>query len=111
MAELAKVKRSLAKQNEKAPDETFLVVDATTGSNALAQAREFHQAIGLTGLVVTKLDGSGKGGIVVAIQEELGIPTRFIGTGEKLDDFAPFDPREFVAEMGLDETPRRRFSR
>jgi len=99
MGELTKVRRSLAKHDETAPHETLLVVDATTGSNAVAQAREFHQAIGLTGLVVTKLDGSGKGGIVVAIQEELGIPTRFIGTGEKLNDFAPFDPREFVAEM------------
>jgi fused signal recognition particle receptor len=99
MAELSKVKRSLAKQNEKAPDETLLVVDATTGSNALSQAREFHQAIGLTGLIVTKLDGSGKGGIVIAIQDELGIPTRFVGTGEKLEDFAPFDGRDFIANM------------
>src|SRR5437762_3020115 len=99
MAELAKVKRSLAKQNEKAPDETLLVVDATTGSNALSQAREFHQAIGLTGLIVTKLDGSGKGGIVIAIQDELGIPTRFVGTGEKLEDLAPFDGRDFIANM------------
>src|SRR5881398_332438 len=96
MAELSKVKRSLAKQNEKAPDETLLVVDATTGSNALSQAREFHQAIGLTGLIVTKLDGSGKGGIVIAIQEELGLPTRFVGTGEKLEDLAPFDGRDFI---------------
>src|SRR4051812_7160009 len=107
MGELTKVRRSLAKHDETAPHETLLVVDATTGSNALAQAREFHQAIGLTGLVVTKLDGSGKGGIVVAIQEDLGIPTRFIGTGEKLNDFAPFDPREFVAEMFKDKPPRR----
>jgi fused signal recognition particle receptor len=99
MAELTKVERSIAKHDETAPHETLLVVDATTGSNALAQAREFQQAIGLTGLIVTKLDGSGKGGIVVAIQEELGIPTRFVGTGEKLDDFAPFDPRDFVANM------------
>lgn len=99
MGELTKVKRSIAKHDETAPHETLLVVDATTGSNALAQAREFHQAIGVTGLIVTKLDGSGKGGIVVAIQEELGIPTRFVGTGEKLDDFAPFDARDFVAEM------------
>jgi fused signal recognition particle receptor len=76
-----------------------LVIDATTGSNALSQAREFHNAMGLTGLIVTKLDGSGKGGIVVAIQDELGIPTRFIGTGEKIDDFALFDGREFVAKM------------
>ena len=99
MAELNKVKRSLAKHDESAPQETLLVVDATTGSNALSQAREFHQAIGLTGLIVTKLDGSGKGGVVIAIQEELKIPTRFVGTGEELDDFAPFDGREFVAKM------------
>jgi fused signal recognition particle receptor len=99
MAELQKVKRSLAKQDADAPQEIFLVVDATTGGNALAQAREFHQSIGLSGLIVTKLDGSGKGGIVVAIQDELGIPTRFVGTGEKIDNFAPFDADEFVAKM------------
>jgi fused signal recognition particle receptor len=99
MAELNKMKRSLAKHDPEAPHETLLVVDATTGSNALSQAREFHQAIGLTGLIVTKLDGSGKGGIVFAIQEELGIPTRFIGTGEKIDNLLPFDAREFVAKM------------
>ena len=99
MAELNKMKRSLAKHDPEAPHETLLVVDATTGSNALSQAREFHQAVGLTGLIVTKLDGSGKGGIVVAIQEELGIPTRFIGTGEKIDNLLPFDACEFVAKM------------
>ena len=99
MAELQKVKRALAKHDSDAPHETLLVVDATTGGNALSQAREFQSAIGLTGLVVTKLDGSGKGGIVVAIQDELGIPTRFVGTGEQIDDFAPFDAREFVANM------------
>jgi fused signal recognition particle receptor len=99
MAELQKVKRTLSKNDSTAPHEIFLVVDATTGGNALSQAREFHQALGLTGLIVTKLDGSGKGGIVVAIQDELKIPTRFIGTGEKIDDFAPFDARQFVAEM------------
>ena len=99
MAELSKVKRSIAKHDATALHEILLVVDATTGSNALAQAKEFHQAVGLTGLIVTKLDGSGKGGIVVAIQEELGIPTRFVGTGEKLEDFAAFDGRDFVAKM------------
>jgi fused signal recognition particle receptor len=99
MAELNKVKRSIAKHDAEAPQETLLVVDATTGSNALSQAREFHQAIGLTGLIVTKLDGSGKGGIVIAIQDEIGISTRFVGTGEKLDDFAPFDGREFIEQM------------
>jgi fused signal recognition particle receptor len=99
MAELQKVKRTLAKRDPSAPHETLLVIDATTGGNALSQAREFKKAIGLTGLIVTKLDGSGKGGIVVAIQEELGIPTRFVGTGEKIDNFAPFDARRFVVEM------------
>jgi len=99
MAELSKVKRSLAKNDPNAPHEILLVVDATTGSNALAQTKQFHEAIGLTGLIVTKLDGSGKGGVVVAIQDQLGIPTRFVGTGEKLEDFAEFDGRDFVANM------------
>jgi fused signal recognition particle receptor len=99
MGELAKVKRTLQKCDASAPHETLLVVDATTGSNALQQAREFHQATGLTGLIVTKLDGSGKGGCVVAIQNELTIPTRFIGTGEKPEDFAFFESRMFVESM------------
>lgn len=99
MAELQKVKRSLAKIDNEAPHEVLLVIDATTGGNALAQAREFHQALGLTGLIVTKLDGSGKGDIVVAIQNELKIPTRFVGTGEKIDNFALFDAREFVEQL------------
>ena len=99
MAELEKVKRTLAKHDPDAPHETLLVVDATTGGNALGQAREFQTAIGLTGLVVTKLDGSGKGGIVVAIQDELGIPTRFVGTGEQLDDFAAFDRRTYIENL------------
>jgi fused signal recognition particle receptor len=99
MAELNKVKRSIAKHDPKAPHETLLVIDATTGSNAVSQAREFHDAVGVTGLIVTKLDGSGKGGVVIAIQNELGIPTRFVGTGEKLEDLAPFDGREFVTNM------------
>jgi fused signal recognition particle receptor len=99
MAELQKVKRVLAKHESTAPHEILLVVDATTGGNALSQAREFHNALGLTGLIVTKLDGSGKGGIVVAIQEQLGIPTRFVGTGEKIDNFASFDAHEFVEKM------------
>lgn len=99
MAELEKVKRTLAKHDSDAPHETLLVVDATTGGNALSQAREFQTAIGLTGVIVTKLDGSGKGGIVVAIQDELGIPTRFVGTGEQLDDFAPFDRRVYIENL------------
>ena len=99
MQELGKVKRTLAKHDPEAPHERLLVVDATTGSNALVQAKEFHQTAGLTGIVLTKLDGSGKGGVAVAIQHELGIPTRFIGTGEKLGDFANFDREVFVNRM------------
>ncbi len=99
MGELAKIKRVLAKAAPAAPHETLLVVDATTGGNALQQAREFHAATGLTGVIVTKLDGSGKGGCVIAIQNELGIPTRFIGTGEKLENFAFFESRDFVERM------------
>jgi len=99
MQELNKVKRTLAKHDPSAPHECLLVVDATTGSNALQQAREFHQAVGLTGVIVTKLDGSGKGGVVIAIQNDLGIPTRFIGTGEKLEDLAPFDGQTFIEQI------------
>ena len=99
MAELQKIKRTLSKLDADSPQERLLVVDASTGSNALSQAREFNNALGLTGLIVTKLDGSGKGGIVVAIQDELGIPTRFVGTGEKLDNFALFDARDFVENL------------
>ncbi|HZC36721.1 MAG TPA: signal recognition particle-docking protein FtsY [Chthoniobacterales bacterium] len=99
MQELGKVVRTLQKHDPAAPHECLLVVDATTGSNALVQAKEFREAIGLSGLVVTKLDGSGKGGIVIAIQNELGIPPRFVGTGEKLEDFAYFDKEEFVQRL------------
>ncbi len=99
MAELQKVKRTLGKHDPDAPHETLLVIDATTGGNALSQAREFQSTIGLTGLIVTKLDGSGKGGIVVAIQDELGIPTRFVGTGEQLDDFAAFDRQTYIDNL------------
>jgi fused signal recognition particle receptor len=99
MSELSKIKRSLGKMDPTAPHEVLLVVDATTGSNALNQAREFKQVVDLTGVIVTKLDGSGKGGVVVAIQKELGLPTRFIGTGEKAEDFAFFESRQFVEQM------------
>ena len=99
MEELKKIQRVLGNKDAEAPHEAFIVVDATTGSNALSQAKEFHAAMGLTGLIVTKLDGSGKGGIVVSIQNELGIPTRFMGTGETATDFAPFDPKAFVDEI------------
>ncbi|NRB76267.1 MAG: signal recognition particle-docking protein FtsY [Verrucomicrobiales bacterium] len=96
MEELKKISRTLAKQDETAPHERWIVVDATTGSNALSQTKEFGTTLDLTGVIVTKLDGSGKGGSVVAIKHELGVPARFIGTGEKEEDFAVFDPRAFI---------------
>jgi fused signal recognition particle receptor len=99
MQELAKVSRTLGKHDPDAPHEKWIVLDATTGSNALVQAREFHNSIGLTGVILTKLDGSGKGGIAVAIQQELDLPTKFIGTGEKETDFAPFNRAEFVERL------------
>ena len=99
MQELGKIVRTLQKHDPDAPHECLLVVDATTGSNALVQAKEFRAAIGLSGLVVTKLDGSGKGGIVIAIENELAIPPRFVGTGEKLEDFAYFNKEEFVQQL------------
>jgi fused signal recognition particle receptor len=99
MQELGKIRRTLAKQDESAPHLTLLVVDATTGSNALQQAREFHKASPLDGLIVTKLDGSGKGGIAVTIHDQLGIPPRFIGTGEEPDAFAMFQRATFVQDI------------
>jgi len=99
MDELSKIKRTISKQDETAPHETFIVVDATTGGNALNQAREFHKAVPLDGLVITKLDGSGKGGVAAAIQKELNIPPRFIGTGEEPDQFSRFQREEFVQNI------------
>lgn len=99
MEELGKIRRTLAKQDETAPHLTLLVVDATTGSNALQQAKEFHKASPLDGLIVTKLDGSGKGGIAVTIQDQLGIPPRFIGMGEEPEAFAIFRREPFVQEI------------
>jgi fused signal recognition particle receptor len=99
MEELGKIRRTIAKQDDSAPHLTLLVVDATTGSNALQQAKEFHKACPLDGLIVTKLDGSGKGGIAVTIQSQLGIPPRFIGTGEEPEAFAIFEKSSFVREV------------
>ncbi len=99
MEEMKKMHRSLQKVVPDAPHETLLVLDATTGSNALVQAREFNQALGVTGLVVTKLDGTAKGGIVVAIARELKLPVKFIGLGEQVDDLQPFDPKSFAAAL------------
>ena len=99
MEELKKIHRTLGKKDSDSPHEILLVVDATTGSNALSQAREFGKTLDLSGLIVTKLDGSGKGGVCVSIKKELNIPTRFVGTGEAIEDFKPFDPQSFVEEI------------
>ncbi|HEY1170387.1 MAG TPA: signal recognition particle-docking protein FtsY [Verrucomicrobiae bacterium] len=99
MKELQKVHRVIDKQLPGAPHEVLLVLDATTGMNALNQAKEFHKAVNLTGLVITKLDGTSKGGMVVAIQKELGIPVKFIGVGEQADDLQPFEPKEFAKAL------------
>jgi fused signal recognition particle receptor len=96
MQELEKMRRIASREVEGAPHEVYLILDATTGQNGLAQAREFLKASGVTGLIVTKLDGTAKGGIVVAIVKELKIPIRYIGVGEKKEDLLPFDPEAFV---------------
>jgi len=96
MEELAKVRRVVAREVPGAPHEVLLVLDATTGQNALSQARTFGETAGVTGIVLTKLDGTAKGGIVIAIRNELNIPVKFVGLGEKMDDLQPFDPEQFV---------------
>src|SRR6266702_3840137 len=99
MSELEKMKRTAAKVIPGAPHDVLLVMDATTGQNGLAQAREFTGTVGVTGIVLTKLDGTAKGGIVVAISRELGLPIRFVGTGEKIDDMVPFDAETYAASL------------
>ena len=99
MKELEKIARVLKKNDPTAPHETLLVLDAVTGQNALAQAREFKKTVPLTGLVLAKLDGTAKGGIVFAIAKELKLPIKYIGTGEGMDDFSEFDAEEFVKDM------------
>jgi fused signal recognition particle receptor len=99
MDELRKVKRVINQELPGAPHEVLLVLDATVGQNALAQARQFHQAVGVTGLVLTKLDGTARGGIVVAIAEELKIPVRLVGVGEGVEDLQDFNPEAFIAAL------------
>jgi len=99
MEELRKIKRVVQKHDAYAPHEVMLVVDATTGNNALNQAIQFHEAVGLTGITVTKLDGTARGGIVFAIAKRLGLPIRFVGVGESADDLGQFDARAFIAAM------------
>jgi len=99
MEELKKIQRVIKKKQPNAPHEVLLVLDATTGQNALQQAKIFNEALGVTGLVMTKLDGTAKGGIVIAIQTELDIPVKYIGIGEQMDDLQPFAPQDFARAL------------
>ena len=99
MDELAKIDRVIARELPESAKETLLVLDATTGQNAVLQAREFKEASKLTGLILTKLDGTAKGGIILSIKKELGIPVKFIGVGEQIDDMKPFDAKEFASAL------------
>ena len=101
MAELAKVVRVLRREAEKI-DEVLLVLDATTGQNGIAQVRQFTEAVGVTGIVLTKLDGTARGGVVVAVERELGVPVKFVGVGEGTEDLIPFDPEAFVDALLVD---------
>ncbi|MDQ3932742.1 MAG: signal recognition particle-docking protein FtsY, partial [Actinomycetota bacterium] len=105
MDELGKVKRVLERQAGPL-EEVLLVIDATTGQNGVAQARAFLEAVDVTGLVLTKLDGTSKGGIVIAVQRELGLPVKFVGLGESIDDLAPFDADAFVDALFGDGVAR-----
>jgi fused signal recognition particle receptor len=99
MEELKKIGRVIEREVGKPPDETLLVLDATTGQNAVNQAREFSKAVPVTGVVLTKLDGTAKGGVLLTVRDELGIPVKLIGTGEKLEDLEDFDPQAFAASI------------
>jgi fused signal recognition particle receptor len=99
MEELKKVKRVLAKAVPGAPHEVLLVLDATSGQNAIAQARQFHEALQVTGLVLTKLDGTAKGGVIIGICDELKLPVRWVGVGESVPDLRAFSPDEFVEAL------------
>lgn len=105
MAELAKIRRVLGRQDPESPHETLLILDATIGQNAIAQAVQFHRAVNVTGLVITKLDGTAKGGVVIPIVRELQLPIRFLGIGESVDDLIPFNAEDFAAMLlGLEES-------
>ena len=99
MEELKKVKRVLDKAQPGAPHEVLLVLDATNGQNAIAQARQFHEALGVTGIALTKLDGTAKGGVIIGICDELKVPVVWVGVGEKVGDLKRFAPRDFVAAL------------
>jgi len=99
MEEVKKIRRAIAKRMPDAPHEVLLVLDATTGQNAISQAKQFHEDLGVTGLILTKLDGTAKGGVVVSITNSLNIPLRYIGVGEGIDDLQEFDAAQFVEAM------------
>ena len=103
MAELAKIKRVIGKEIEGAPQETFLIIDATTGQNGVVQAKSFAEVTNLTGVVVTKMDGTSKGGIILAIRDEIGVPVRFIGLGEKMSDLMEFDLDKYLYGLCVEE--------
>ena len=99
MEELKKVRRVIEKAAGHPPDETLLVLDATTGQNGIAQARAFTEAVEVTGVALTKLDGTAKGGVVLAVRDQLGVPVKLVGTGEGTGDLEPFDPEAFAARL------------
>ena len=101
MAELSKIKRVIQKELERAPHEVFLIIDATTGQNGVIQAKAFAEVTGLTGVVITKMDGTSKGGIILAIRDEIGVPVRFIGLGEAMDDLEEFDLDQYLYGLCL----------
>lgn len=103
MDELAKIKRVIAKEIEGAPQETFLIIDSTTGQNGVIQAKAFNEVTDITGVVITKMDGTSKGGIILPIRDELGIPVRFIGLGEKMDDLVEFDVNKYLYGLCVGE--------
>ncbi len=110
MAELNKVMKIVQKESDGGPHEIFLVLDATTGQNAVQQAKQFNEIIPITGLIVTKLDGTAKGGVLFAVEEELNAPVKFIGVGEKMDDLMPFEPEKFLEALFADETDKKKES-
>lgn len=103
MQELSKMKRVIAKEIPSAPHEIFLIIDATTGQNGVIQAKAFKDCTSLTGVIITKMDGTSKGGIILAIRDELGVPVRFIGLGEKMDDLEEFDLDQYLYGLCLSQ--------
>ncbi|HQB83494.1 MAG TPA: signal recognition particle-docking protein FtsY, partial [Candidatus Rifleibacterium sp.] len=110
MAELKKVQKIAEKESDGGPHEILLVLDATTGQNAVQQAKLFKEALPITGLVVTKLDGTAKGGVLFAVEEQISAPVKFIGVGEKMDDLMPFNPEQFLEALFADDSEKTKQS-